>query len=196
MEEPDYPYPIQNDNTKLKWIIPIGLFIIVLVSVVVFFTKLQKKPETKKSTAVVYKQLSNTPTQKPKKEKKDVTIQVLNGTGVSGQAGVIVKALEAAGYSPDHIKSGNAETIDHTVTTITANADFEDVVINIKDILRQSVPELTDGIPNTNPNIDSGFDVVIITGSKKITSVNPVSITNTPTQSITAHPASTPTPAQ
>lgn len=183
MEEPDFPYPIQKYNSKTKWIILMGA-IIFITAIVVWSTFTKQKqskviePAVKKVQAVEYKQLSNSPTSKPKKERKDVTINILNGTGIAGQAGEIVKALVESGYSSLNIKLGNAEEFNHIGTTITSNADFEEVVINIKDVVKSVYPEITDGIPNNNPNIDSGFDVVIITGSKVISTIVPTKSTS------------------
>lgn len=173
MEEPDFPYPIQKNNSKLKWFILISFAGIGILGWTLIFRKPQKI-EAKKIiiTPVKYRQLSNSPTVRPIKVKKNVTIQVLNGTGTPGQAGVIVKTLEAAGYNLDNIKSGNAETIGETVTTITSIADFEEIVSDIKDVLKQLYPDIANGKSNHNPNEDSGFDVIIITGGNSIITRN------------------------
>lgn len=187
MEEPDFPYPIQKDNSKLKWFAVISLASIGILGCILIFRQPQKI-EAKKIIAapVEYKQLSNSPTVKPTKIKNNVTIQVLNGTGVPGQAGVIVKALEAGGYSLDNIKSGNAITIGGNATTITSRADFEEIVTNIKEILKPVFPEIVDGVLNPNPNEDSGFDIVIVTG-EKVSSITPsvaMSPTSNPTKKL------------
>jgi hypothetical protein len=165
MEEPDLPYPPQNDYRKAKWIAIVGICIFAVVGGMVVFKQKPQKIEVQKVQAVKYKQLPNTPTEKPVKAKKDITIQVLNGTGIPGQAAGIVKALIAAGYVTDNIKSGNADTSDHAITSITANADFGTVVEDIKDVLKPIVSDVSNGVPNLNPNVDSGFDVEIITGT-------------------------------
>lgn len=180
MEGPDFPYPIQKNNAGLKWIVLISLTGVILLTGMFIFRKPQKI-EAKKVvviTPVQYRQLSNTPTIKPIKV-EDVTIQVLNGTGIPGQAALIVKKLEAAGYNPDNIKLGNAKTIGVSVTSITSRADFEKVVIHIKELLKPLFPEIEDGALNPNPNEDSGFDVVIITGNNK-------TVTDDPSPSVTA----------
>lgn len=168
MEEPDVPYPTQKDNSKLKGIILISLAGIGVLGGVFIFRKPEKIEATKiVVTPIKYKQLSNSPTVKQAKIKKDVTIHVLNGTGIRGQAGIIVKALGTAGYSLGNIKSGNTETIGETTTTITSRADFAEIVNDIKDVLKPVYPDIMNGISNSNPNEDSGFDVIITTGGKK-----------------------------
>lgn len=166
MEGPDFPYPIQKNNSGLKWIILVSLAGFAILAGVLIFRKPQKI-EAKKVvviTPVQYRQLSNTPTVKPIKI-EDVTIQVLNGTGIPGQAALVVKKLEAAGYNLDNIKAGNAKTGGGTITTVTSRADFEGIAFNIKELLSSLFLEVKDGVPNTNPNEDSGFDVIITTGS-------------------------------
>lgn len=180
MEEPDFPYPIQKDNSKLKWFVVISLAGIGILGGVLFFRQPQKI-EAKKVVVepIKYRQLSNTPTEKPIRARKDVTIQVLNGTGIPGQAGLIVKALEASGYTLDNIKSGNAKAIGVQTTTITSRADFEEIVAHIRGVLKSMFPVIEDGVSNLNPNEDSGFDVIIITGGDSIAN------NNTPNPSVT-----------
>lgn len=186
MEEPDFPYPIQKYSGKAKWVtLLIGTALIVTAIAIWAPFARQKQDKTKglevkKVLAVEYKQLSNSPTSKPEKDKKDVTINILNGTGVTGQAGKIVNALVRAGYSLLNIKLGNADEFTHVGTTITSNADFEKTVKHIKEAIKPVFPEITDGIPNNNPNIDSGFDVVIITGSRIINTITPTQDTTSP----------------
>lgn len=170
MEGPDFPYPIQKNNAGLKWIVLISLTGVILLTGMFIFRKPQKI-EAKKVvviTPVQYRQLSNTPTVKPIKV-EDVTIQVLNGTGIPGQAALVVKKLEIAGYNLDNIKAGNAKTGGGTITTVTSRADFEGIAFNIKELLSSLFLEVKDGVPNTNPNEDSGFDVIITTGSSATT---------------------------
>jgi len=183
MEEPDFPYPIQKYSGKTKWVMLIGS-VLLITAIWSTFTwqkrRMSKRSEVKKVMAVEYKQLSNSPTPKPEKAKRNVRINILNGTGVAGQAGIILKALVEAGYSLSNIKLGNAEEFGHINTTITSNADLEEIVINIKNVVKPVFPEITNGVPNNNPNIDSQFDVVIITGSKVLTIIMPTQSTTRP----------------
>lgn len=149
----------------MKWILLVILASVGILGGILIFRKPQKI-EAKKVvvTPVQYRQLANTPTTKPI-DVKNVTIQVLNGSGIPGQAALVVKKLESAGYNLDNIKAGNAKTIGGSITTVTSRADFEGIVIDIKELLKPLFLEIKDGVSNTNPNEDSGFDVVITTGS-------------------------------
>ncbi len=166
MEEPDFPYPTQKYSRKAKWTVIISITLMITVGGI-FLSQKPKKTEVKKVLAVEYRQLPNSPTAMPTKAKMNVTIEVLNGSGIPGQANKVMKMLEAEGYDIDNIKSGNAKTSDHVGTTITSRADLEERVTDIKKILSPLFPDISDGIQNTNPNDDSGYDIVITTGSVK-----------------------------
>jgi len=170
MEKSVFPYPIQNYSRKAKWVMYIGVTLLIGVIVMWgFIYTTQKQSETngilvKKVRAFENKEVSHY-SPPPIKIKKYVTINLINSTGNTKHWGKIVKALVKSGYSLSNIELENAKVFEDTGTTITANADFDEIVANIKDVLKPVTPEITDGIPNTDPNVDSGFDVVIIIGS-------------------------------
>ena len=109
MGETTFPYPAQqNKSKKTKLLVIVGAIILALVVVGFIIASRPKDTDEKKDTTTTPTE-EPSPTEKPKIEKTEVTIQVLNGTGTPGQAGTAVKALEEAGYSTDNIKSDNAE---------------------------------------------------------------------------------------
>jgi len=186
MEETIAPY--QNPQFKKSkvngtvWVVLFAIAVIVIGGFVL--SRQQKKvPEAKKDVVVEKKEPS--PTAKPKIEKSSVKIQVVNGTGTPGQAGVVVKALEGAGYSADNIKTDNAEKFTTLTTTITARTDFEEIVNDIKDVLKPTFEEVT--VDSSNLNSDSEFDIVIVTGGKLFEAI-------TATPSATVTPSSSPSP--
>jgi len=186
MEETIAPY--QNPQFKKSkvngtvWVVLFAIAVIVIGGFVL--SRQQKKvPEAKKDVVVEKKEPS--PTAKPKIEKSSVKIQVVNGTGTPGQAGVVVKALEGAGYSADNIKTDNAEKFTTLTTTITARTDFEEIVNDIKDVLKPTFEEVT--VDSSNLNSDSEFDIVIVTGGKLFEAI-------TATSSATVTPSSSPSP--
>ncbi len=102
----------------------------------------------------------------PIKTKRNVRINLLNGTGNTKVDAVIVKALVGSGYTFSNIELGEAKVVEGTGTTITANADYEAIVAHIRNVLQPIIPDIADGVSNSDPNVESGYDVVIITGSK------------------------------
>ena len=165
MEETIAPY--QNPQFRkgkvsgTVWVVVFAIAV-VLVGGFVLSRQQKKEPAVKKDVVVEKKEPS--PTAKPKIEKSSVKIQVVNGTGTPGQAGIVVKALEEAGYSADNIKTDNADTFNNLVTTITARSDFEEIVNNIKDVLKPTFEEIT--VDSSNLSTDSKFDIVVVTGGK------------------------------
>ncbi|MEK7634240.1 MAG: LytR C-terminal domain-containing protein [Patescibacteria group bacterium] len=193
MEETTFSYasPPPKRNKILPNIIAISVLLIAIVGSYLILNK-PKKTEEKKE--IVAEKNKPSPTEKPKIEKSTVKIQVINGTGTPGQAGIVVKVLVDAGYVADNIKTGNAEKFDNPTTSITAKDNYEEIITNIKDSLKSTFEKITVVSPNLDK--DSEFDIVVVTGGKIFETVTPTaSITSSvsPTPSLTTTPTSTPT---
>lgn len=193
MEESDYQYQNkQNNRSKSKWAVIIGLVILVVAIIGVMLYMRQPKKTVENSNVVVT--TAPTPTEKPKINKSTVKIQVVNGTGIAGQAGVVVKALTDAGYSIDNIKSTNADTYNNTITTVTGRTNFDDTINDIVSVLKPTFSDIA--ISSSKLDESSAFDIVVLTGSK-ITVTPTVSPTGlvSPTPTSTIAPTSTPIPS-
>ncbi len=104
-----------------------------------------------------------TPTPTPEEVAKEVLkVQILNGSGVSGQAGKLKKAMEELGYKD--IETGNAkETETITKTTISFSSK---VTKTMQNEMRNTLKEtLGDVESETAENGD--FDITIVTGKKE-----------------------------
>ena len=195
METAAFSYSNQpKKSNKTVLFVIVGILLAVLIGWF-FITQQTKNTKEVKNDVVVEEKTPTPTTEKPKIEKTSVKIQVVNGTGTPGQAGVVVKALEDAGYSSDNIKTINAEKFDNSVTSITARADFEIIVNDIKDILKSTFDEIT--VSSSKLDKDSEFDIVVVTGGKIFEAVTPtikVTVTASPTPLLTTTPTSTPNP--
>jgi hypothetical protein len=180
-EQPDMPYPVQKAPSKSAWPLLLGAIIIAVIIGGVVISRQPKKQDVKKDTQT--ETSSPAPTAQPTIDKATVKIQVQNGTGTPGQASQAVKALTEAGYSADKIKSANADSYDHATTTITSKSNYDAIVSNIKEALKPTFSEISDG--STGLSDDSEFDIVIITGGKLFE-------TPTPSASDSATPSPTP----
>ncbi|VVA44468.1 conserved hypothetical protein [Candidatus Roizmanbacteria bacterium] len=193
MEETAFSY--SGQPKKSNKIIPMVVVVAVLLTAIIasyLIINKPKKTEEKKEAVVVENKMPS-PTPLPKIDKKTVKIQVQNGTGTPGQAGIVVKALEDAGYSADNIKTGNADKFDNSTTSITAQDNFEEIVNDIKEVLKPTFDKITVVSPNLDEN--SEFDIVVITGGKIFETVTPTtSVTVTVTTTPTSTPTLTPTP--
>lgn len=186
------PYPEQpRKNNKLMPIIVVVVVLLIAIIGSFLIINKTKKVEEKKDVAVETKEISPSPL--PKIDKKTVKIQVINGTGTPGQAGLVVKALEEAGYTPDNIKTGNADKFDNSTTTIEARINYEEIVKDIEKELKSTFAKIT--VKSTNLDNDSEFDIVVVTGGKIFEAVIPtasVSATLSPTTTPTLTPTPTP----
>lgn len=173
-------------NKVLPTIVVAG---VLLSAIIGSYLIIRQPTKTEEKKDVVVQKIEPTPTEKPKKDKALVKVQVINGTGTPGQAGEVVKALEKAGYATDNIKTGNAEEFDNTATTIEARTDFEEIANDIRDVLKDSFSEIT--IESSKVDAESEFDIIIVTGGKIFATATP---TGSLTPTVTTTPTSTPSP--
>jgi len=188
MEPTAFQYPTQQSkkNKMLPMVVVVAVLLTAIIASYLIINK-PKKTEEKKEAVVVENKIPS-PTPLPKIDKKTVKIQIQNGTGTPGQAGLVVKALEDAGYSSDNIKTGNADKFDNSITSITAKDNYEEIVTDIKDSLKSTFDKITVVSPNLDK--DNEFDIVIVTGGKIYETATP---TVGPTSSVTTTPTLTPT---
>jgi len=134
----------------------------------------------------------STPTPKPV-EKGKVRIEVLNGTGVPGEASFLQGKLEDAGF--EEVTAGNADNQDETETVATYSRDLPP---EITDEMTQLLEGLYKKVRTRKATISGDFDVSITTGPRAGSatatpkaSASPASTSpdTTPTSSPTASPA-------
>ncbi len=98
----------------------------------------------------------------PTEEEADLTafeVQVLNGSGVAGEAGRLQKALEDAGFTVSG--TGNADNSDYTETIIQAKADVDEAFL--KALAKELSKTYTVG-DNEELDEDDENNVVVIIG--------------------------------
>jgi len=195
---PEVGFPLSQSKTKKKTniLVFIILGILILVGGIIFFvTKGNKESElvspTPTSEGIVINTPSATETPEPI-DKVDVAIEILNGTGISGEAGYLQGKLRDLGYTD--IEVGNADDQDQTVTTVTFSVDLDET--NKNEIQAELEKLYEDVSVKTSSSIS--FDVSIVTGLKKGATPKP-SATATPepsaTSTATASPTASPSPS-
>ena len=207
MIDPTSSYSIQPEGSKKKKAPMIIVVIIIILALVGGYFMFRPTEEKDKSETAVVEKTSPTPTptEKPKIDKESVNIQVLNGTGTPGQAGIAVEALTKAGYNADNIKTGNAEEFDQTNTTVAYKDGFKDVADDIKETLKPTFANIL--IESTELDKDNEFDILITTGGKifeeatstpapepTVSSVSPTPTSTSETPTVTPTLTLTPTP--
>lgn len=128
-------------------------------------------------------------------DREEVTIEVQNGTGISGEAAYLQGQLRNLGYTD--ITVGNASNQDNETTTVTFKSDLNQGVV---DEITAKLKELYQDV-DVKTSSTQTKDVVIITGLRKGQTAKPsatatpaASPTSSPTGSPTATPTPTPTP--
>ena len=95
---------------------------------------------------------------------EDLTVQILNGSGVSGQADIIRRELQTIGFQT--IRTGNANGINLPRTLIVFS---ENVPQEVKNRVMDEVKTITNSTISTQQSSESAFDIVITTSRPTIT---------------------------
>lgn len=188
----------RSKNNNSKWLI---IFIVLLIlggAGIFFFTK--SGEEEKPSPTPVFNvtpienKETSTPvaTKSPEPVKKDsVSIEIQNGTGITGEAKLLQDKLKALGYSD--IKVGNASSTDYSETTVTFLKTLSQTV---QDEIKKEL-EKTYKTVSVKTSTTQKFSVVIITGLRGSQTSKPTSsATSTASASASPSASSTPTPTQ
>lgn len=186
-----------------KWLI---IFIILLIlggAGIYFFTKSAQEPIATPTPAFnvtpIEDRATSTPvaTKSPEPVKKDgVSIEIQNGTGITGEAKLLSDKLKTLGYSD--ITAGNASSTDNTATTVTFSKTLSQ---SVQDELKKELESFYKEV-NVKTSSTQKSDVVIITGlrgtqtTKPAQSSTPKSTgTGTATSSASPKATSSATPA-
>ncbi|MDA1316479.1 MAG: LytR C-terminal domain-containing protein [bacterium] len=148
----------------LKIIIGVLIVAIIAVGGFMYYQSVQDKlANPPADTEVALSDTEEKPTPTPEKSMKpgDYSIEVQNGSGIAGQAGIVEELLADNDYE---VKStGNADNYDYEETVIQAKADVsKDWLDEIKKVLKEKydvqskVEELDE---------DAETDVVVVVGS-------------------------------
>ncbi|MDA1317173.1 MAG: LytR C-terminal domain-containing protein [bacterium] len=101
-----------------------------------------------------------TPTPAPEIKRDGISVKVLNGSGVSGKAGVVKSFLQEAGY--ESILTANADAFDFEVTVIQTKKDGDD----LKKLMAKDIAsELEGEVEFETLNEDDAADIIIIVGT-------------------------------
>lgn len=123
-----------------------------------------------------------TPTPEPV-NKSEVSIKVLNGTGISGEAGYLQDILKSMDYAK--IEVGNASSQDNEVTQVVFASDLSQEIV---DEITNKLEALYKDVKTTTSS-SAKVDVEITTGLRKGATPKPSS---SPKASPTASPSATP----
>ncbi len=172
------------------WKIIIGVVVAALLGAGGFFY--YQSSQKKLATPPVETMVSPTPTMIPTPTSEPVdktafTIQILNGSGVVGKAGLVQKMIEDAGFTVD--STGNASSYDYEKTEIQAGEDVSPAFLQaLREALTSDydVKDSFDAIEGSSKS-----DVVIIVGKTDANGDPMVEATETPAADETSTPSPT-----
>lgn len=102
------------------------------------------------------------PTTEPEDvDKAEIVISILNGTGTPGDAGYLQDLLEAEGY--ETITTGNNDTQEETVTTVTFSRDLAK---SIKDEITNLLEDTYEEVTVKERTFSNDTEIEIVTGPK------------------------------
>ena len=158
----------EEDEEEEKPPVNKKIFIILAVVIVVgglvvggtlyFRSRVEKTPAASEETT----EAAPTPTPEPEVVSlEDYKVQVLNGSGIAGEAGVVQNLLDSAGL--EEIETGNADNYDYTDTKVGMKELVPDEVFDeVKKALGNYSVVKSDALSD-----DSGYDIVVTVGSTK-----------------------------
>jgi len=174
-----FPAPPEKNNKKggFKWMIAVLGVIIILGGGGFVVLKMFGGDEANPSPTPEPQQLSAfttaspeptpepSPTPEPEPvDKSEYSVEVLNGTGVAGEASYLQGILEDLGY--EDVSAANAESQDETRTTVTYDLELPKAV---SDELTAKLEEVYNEVRVKKATLDK-VDIRITTGPRKGTS--------------------------
>lgn len=121
-----------------------------------------KKPESlnPKPTIIIVPSITSqpSPTVNPLTDKSAIKIQILNGSGIEGQAGKLSNLLKEAGYN--NVTTGNTDNLGQRTTIIYNKSVPEDMLSDITDAMKNDFPDPT--LQEASESAE--FDIIITTG--------------------------------
>jgi hypothetical protein len=187
-----FPNATEQKKSGNGKIIAIIVIILLILGGATWFL-LSRKEETieftNEAVTPVVSQETPTPEETVTPEKTTLKIEVQNGTGTSGDAGKLEKALNDLGYT--EVSTGNADNYDYSAAEATFTSDFPEAYKqDIMDALSKMYASVKEGSATLGD-----FDAVIITGNAKgkntTTSITPtkkLTVTVTPAAKSTVSP--------
>lgn len=189
-----FPQNQPKPKSKMSLIFFVVLGIILLIGAVVFFiSRSANQAVPSPSPTSFFSAPSPIPSFEPSPEpdssptsadKSEISIEILNGTGVAGEASYLQGQLKNLGY--EKITAANASTQDETATTITF---AKNVPTAIKSEIETKLKSIYSEVKVSNSSTLSGVDIRILTGPRKGASPK---ASATPAASSSATPTTSP----
>lgn len=183
----DYSYRAEIEkksvlDRKIIFAAVLALIVLTIIIWFLFFRRSFQDVQEPQEVTPTETQEPVSPTVEPTEEEKvsisNLKVQVLNGSGVAGEARKVRKLLEGEDFG--NIETGNADSFDFTNTQVRLKEKVpEETFETIKKVLGGDY-EIVSGDPLPE---DEDYDVVVIVGKKEGAVEEPTpSLTPTPTE--------------
>lgn len=157
--------PSKPLSNKVKTLL-IAFFVVLVVSALVvggiIRSKSTKSPEPSPEPSITPVIVSPSPTPEPP-DLSTLSVQILNGSGVAGEAGAVKDVLTEEGFDSDNIETGNADNYDYKDTEVSLDSTVNPAVY---DIVKKSLNSEYYVVPGEDLESDNEYSVVIIVGTK------------------------------
>lgn len=186
-------FPAASSAPKKKskmWIVVLILFVIAIavITFIVFKGSRQTSDDTQSLSPTSLPVTDENPTPEPTAttvavSKDNLKVQVLNGTGVAGEAALLQTKLKNLGYT--NVDTGNATETTTTTTVAFGSTVSQDVITEVTSLLKKTYTSVVTS--NTAP---TGFDIQITVGTRTgATSATAAPANTSATTAPTATPA-------
>lgn len=196
-----FPQNPPRAKSKMSLVFFIVLGIILLIGAVVFFiSRSANQAVPSPSPTSFFSAPSPTPTPEASPtgssedvDKSEISIEILNGTGIPGEASYLQGQLKSLGF--EKITAANASTQNETETTVTFAKSVPD---SIKKEIEAKLETIYNEVKVSTSSTLSGVDIRILTGLRKGASPRASAVPTssaTPRPSASSSPTSSPTPS-
>lgn len=182
----------RQKNNGTKWVVIFIALLLLGGAGIFFFTNNANKPIVSPTPSFGVVPIENKSTSTPVATassapvKKDtVSIEIQNGTGITGEAKLLQDKLKALGYV--EITVGNADTTDNTETTVSFKKTLSQ---SVQDELKKELESFYKTV-NIKISTIQKTDVVVVTGLRSAQTVK-TSGSSTPKASASATSSATP----
>jgi len=161
-DRPAYTQTPSKSPKKIPvWIIiVIAILFLSLIGFLIFKPRSTPQPQPIPEPVTVKTDFpSPTPEPSPEIDRSEITIQVLNGTGIAGEAKFLQDELSDLDYS--QIDVGNASKQDHQAVQASFATDVPDL---IKDEIVEKLEDLYQDVEQDSLSDAEDIDIQIITG--------------------------------
>ena len=192
---------VPGKKKKSKNGLIIALFVMGLVLVIggIFLVigkdKVEEEVEPTPDSFIIYDEEEEEPGAASEPvEKESISVQILNGTGIPGEASYLKEQLEDLGFVD--IEAANASDQSYSATKVTFSSDLPDELID--EVMDEIEKIYEDSTSSTKSSQD--YDIMIITGLRKGQTPKPEATdvpeaTPTSSPNVTESPTPTPTSA-